>query len=140
MAKNNQWSLTLLRIVLGIIFMYHGYVKLFLPGGFVGTVDLFTSIGIILPKFSALVVAVLEYFGGLLLIIGLLTRWIAVLLILEMLVAFFKVHIKQGFLVTSQAYGYEFILLILTVLIVILLSGAGKLSLGKRFFKNKHLQ
>ena len=136
MAKNNrfnQWTLTILRIVLGVIFTYHGYIKLFAPGGFAGTVDFFTNIGIILPKFSALVVTVAEFFGGLLLLIGLLTRVTAFVLILEMLVAFFKVHIKQGFFISSQAYGYEYVLLILTVLLAILISGPGKLSLGKLF-------
>ena len=63
----------------------------------------------------------------------------ALALMLEMMVALFKVHVKQGFFITSQAYGFEYILLILTVLFVVLISGPGKLSVGKRFFKSKHL-
>ena len=140
MAENDkisQWSLTLLRVVLGIIFLYHGYVKLFVPGAFVGTVGLFTKIGIFLPKISALVVSVVEFAGGILLILGLLTRWTTLLLIIEMVVALFTLHLRNGFLVSNG--GYEFVLLILAALVVIISSGAGKLSVGKKYFKNKHL-
>ncbi len=142
MAKNNkfnEWSLTLLRIVLGIIFTYHGYGKLFVIGGLPGTAAFFAQIGIPLANYAAVLVALVEFFGGLSLLLGMLTKWAAFLLIIEMLVAFFKVHIKQGFFITPQAYGYEFVLLILASLVVIFFSGAGRLSFGKKFFKNKQL-
>ena len=133
-----QWSLALLRIVLGVIFAYHGYLKLFAPGGFKGTVDFFTLIGIPVPGYSALLVSVAEFFGGLLLIFGLITRWTTLILLFQMLVAFFKVHLKNGFLVSKG--GYEFVLLILVALVVVLVNGAGKLSVGKKYFQSKHLQ
>lgn len=142
MAKNNnfnQWSLTLLRVVLGIIFAYHGYVKLFVKGQLVGTATSFAQVGIPLANVSAVVVAFAEFIGGLLLLIGLLTRWTSLVLIFEMLVAFFKVHLKSGFFISSKAYGYEFVLLILAALFVILINGAGALSFGKKFFRSKHL-
>lgn len=141
MANNklNGWALTLLRLILGIIFAYHGYIKLFLPGGFKGTANFFIAIDIPLPVYSALLVSVAEFIGGILLLIGLLTRWASLILIIEMLVALFKVHLKQGFFISTTAYGYEFILLILAALVVVLVNGAGKLSVGKKF-KNKHLQ
>ena len=142
MAKNNnlsQWSLTLLRVVLGIIFAYHGYLKLIVPGGFTGTVAFFTAIKIPLPLYSALVVSVVEFFGGLFLILGLLTKLSSILLIIEMLVAFFKVHSKNGFIITANTYGYEFVLVLIAGLVVIVTSGAGKISIGK-LFKNKNLQ
>ena len=136
MAKNNLngWSLTLLRVVLGIIFTYHGYMKLFAPGGFTGTVQFFASIGIPLAPWSALVAALVEFVGGLALIAGMLTKLSTGLLIIEMLVAFFKVHIRNGFFI-GMSYGYEFVLLILASLVVLMASGAGKLSLGKLFRK-----
>lgn len=141
MEKNNnlnQWPLTLLRVVLGVIFAYHGYLKLFVPGGFVGTVGFFTALGIPLPTYSALLVAVVEFVGGLFLLLGMVTKWSSLLLIIDMLVAFFMVHLKNGFLVSKG--GYEFVLLILAALLVVLVNGAGKLSVGKKYFKNKHLQ
>ena len=136
----NQWTLTLLRAVLGVIFIYHGYLKLFAPKGFESTVGFFTAISMPFPAYSALLAAVVEFVGGILLLIGLLTRWTALFLIIEMAVAFFKVHLKQGFIISPPAYGYEFILLIVASLVVIMLNGAGNLSVGKGYFKSRHLQ
>ena len=138
-SKLNEWSLALLRVVLGVIFAYHGYMKLFVPGGFTGTVGFFTALGLPLPLYSALVVSFLEFFGGLLLLIGLLTRWVLALLIIEMLLAFFKVHLGSGFFISQTSYGYEYLLLILASLVVLLASGTGRLSFGK-MFKSKKLQ
>ena len=141
MAKNgklNEWALALLRVVLGIVFTYHGYVKLFVPGGFKGSVAFFGAIGLPVPVYTALLVSVVEFFGGLALIVGLLTRWASVLLFLEMLVALFKVHVKNGFFIGSS-YGYEFVLVLLGALAVVYAVGAGALAWGNSF-KNKHLK
>jgi len=138
MAKSNKinsWSLGILRIVLGIIFTFHGFTKLFAEGGFTGTVAGFTAIGIPLPLYSALLVSVMEFVGGLFLLFGLVTKWSAAILFVEMLVALFKVHIKNGFLVGTG--GYEFTLLLLAALIVVWVNGAGSYSLGKKYFKDK---
>jgi|SRR3989344_7349995 len=139
MAKNNlnQWTLTLLRVVLGVIFMYHGYLKLFVPGGFTGTVGFFTMLNIPFPLYSALLVSFVEFAGGLFLLFGMVTKWSSLLLIANMLVAFFVVHLKNGFLVSKG--GYEFVLVLLAGLVVVLANGAGKLSVGK-MFKSKHFQ
>ena len=54
MAKKNnmnEWSLALLRVVLGVIFLYHGYLKLFVAGGFTGTVNFLTSLGVPIPLY-----------------------------------------------------------------------------------------
>lgn len=138
--KFNQWTLTLLRVVLGIIFTYHGYGKLFVKGALPATAQFFAAIGIPLANYAAVLVAFVEFFGGLFLLLGFLTRWTTLILIFEMLVAFFKVHFKQGFLIMPPAYGYEFVLLIMVALVVVLVNGPGSLSVGKRFFKNKWLQ
>ena len=139
MAKNsiNQWSLTLLRLVLGVVFIYHGYLKLFVPGGFTGTAQFFISIGLPLPLYSALVASVVEFAGGLFLILGVATKWSSFVLMLEMLVAFFVVHLKNGLLVSKG--GYEFVLVLIAGLIVVFSSGGGRLSLGKKLLKNKQL-
>lgn len=140
MAKNknlNGWSLALLRVVLGVVFLYHGYIKLFVPGGFTGTISFFASLGIPIPVYSALLVSVVEFLGGLFLVLGMVTKWSSALLLIDMLVAFFLVHLKNGLLVSKG--GYEFVLVLLAGLAVVLTSGAGKLSLGK-LLKSKHLQ
>lgn len=139
MAKNNlnEWSLALLRVVLGVILAYHGYLKLFVPGGFKGTVEFFASVGIPLASYSALAASAAEFAGGIFLILGIFTRWTTLVLIFEMLVALFTVHIKNGLLVSKG--GYEFVLLILASLIVLLSNGPGALSLGKMMSKNKKM-
>ena len=131
--------MALLRVVLGFMFLYHSYFKLFVPGGFTGTVGFFKAIGIPAAAYSALLVSVVEFAGGALLILGLLTKWASVVLIIEMIVGLFKVHLKQGYFIMPPAYGYEFVLLILASLVVISTSGAGKLALGK-VFKSRHVK
>ena len=139
MAKNDSsWTIALLRVVLGVIFAYHGYLKLFVPGGFKGTAGFLASLGIPLPLYSALIVSAVEFFGGVFLILGMVTRWSTVLLIIDMLVAFFLVHMKNGLLVSKG--GYEFVLVLLAGLAVVLANGAGKFSLGSKYFKSGHLK
>ena len=53
-----------------------------------------------------------------------------------MLVAFLKVHLKNGLLISNG--GYEFVLALLAALAVVLVNGAGALSFGKRFFKRAY--
>ena len=138
MAKNDSsWTIALLRVVLGVIFAYHGYLKLFVPGGFKGTAAFLASLGIPLPLYSALIVSAVEFFGGVFLILGMVTRWSTVLLIIDMLVAFFLVHMKNGLLVSKG--GYEFVLILIAGLVMMLVNGAGKLSVGK-LFRNRYLQ
>jgi putative oxidoreductase len=142
MAKNGEnklgsWALAFLRVVLGIIFAYHGYVKLFVPGGFKGTVAFFGAIGLPAPAWAALVVAAVEFFGGLALLVGLMTRWASALLFVVMLVAVFKVHLANGFFVSAG--GYEFALSLLGGLAVIYSVGAGNLAWGNSF-KNSNLK
>jgi putative oxidoreductase len=132
-SKLNEWSLTALRVVLGLVFMYHGCMKLFVAGGFPGTVSFFETVGIPLAGYAALLVAVVEFFGGALMILGLLTRYVSMLQMVIMLVAFFTVHLNQGF------NGYKFVLVLMASLLVVMTSGPGKLALGKGL-KNKALQ
>lgn len=144
MAKKNnnmgEWSLALLRIVLGVIFLYHGYLKLFVAGGFKMTAEFMAGIfGVSLAAgaWLGLLVSVAEFAGGVFLVLGVVTRWTALVLIFEMLVALFAVHLRNGFLVSKG--GYEFVLVLIAGLAVVYSSGAGKISFGKRF-KSKNLQ
>ena len=127
-----QWSLTLLRVTLGFIFAYHGYLKLLVPGGFKGTVAFFTAIGIPLPVYSALVVSIVEFVGGIFLIAGFLAKWTSMLIMIDMLAALFKVHLKNGFLIVNG--GFEFVAALIVALAVILLNGPGSLSLDRIVF------
>ena len=108
----------LLRVVLGLVFVAHGYPKLF--GGFSQTVGFFESINLRPAKFWVFVVGVVEFFGGIALILGFATQLAALLIAVNMLVAIYKVKFKQGF-----AGGYEFDLALLMIALSLLLTGAG---------------
>ena len=108
----------ILRVVLGLVFVVHGYPKLF--GGFTQTVGFFDSIGIKPAKFWVFVVGAVEFFGGIALILGFATQIAAALIAINMLVAIWKVKFKMGFM-----NGYEFDLVLLIVALSLVLTGAG---------------
>ncbi|HET9726114.1 MAG TPA: DoxX family protein [Gemmatimonadales bacterium] len=112
-----------LRIGAGLLFMQHGLQKLFGMFGGVGggSVPLVSQFGL---------AGVLETFGSLLIILGLLTRPVALLLALEMLVAFFQVHFPQGGM-PIQNRG-ELPLLFMLVWLFFVGNGAGPFSLDAR--------
>ena len=127
------WSLALLRIFLGIVFAYHGALRLLVPANLSGSIFYFTQVGIPHASFAVYLFGIIELAGGLLLFFGLLTRWSAFIVLLEMIYVFFKVHLKNGILAGSN--GYEFALVLIAGLTVILASGAGKIAVGKVFKK-----
>ncbi|MCB0210381.1 MAG: DoxX family protein [Anaerolineae bacterium] len=121
-----EWGLAILRIVVGIVFLVHGYQKLFLMG-FGGVAGFFGSLGIPLPMVAAIVVTLLEFFGGLALILGFFSRWVSILLVIDMLVAIITVHLANGF--SAGNGGYEFVLTLLAASAAIALAGSGALSI-----------
>ena len=103
-----------LRLAIGAMFMAHGSQKLFgwLGGyGLAGTGEFFAKLGFQPGVFWAGLVGGSEFFGGLCLLIGFLTRWATLPLMVTMLVAIFRVHGSHGFF--SQAGGFEYPLVIL---------------------------
>ncbi|PWF63789.1 oxidoreductase [Shewanella sp. BC20] len=118
-----------LRIPIGIILMAHGSQKLFgwFGGyGLEGTGQWMASIGLTPGYLMALMAGSSEFFGGLLIIIGLLTRPTALVLSFTMVVAIFSVHIGNGLFLSNN--GYEFGLALLAATVSLAVSGAGKLS------------
>ena len=126
-----EYSSLPLRLGLGIVFLVHGYMKLF--GGIPGTTEFFAGIGIPLAGFFAYVVSILEFFGGIALLLGIFVQWTSILLIINMLVALFVVHLPKGFSVGKG--GYEFVFVLLMGLVSLAILGPGKLSLEKVFKK-----
>lgn len=119
-----------LRIPIGIIYMAHGSQKLFgwFGGyGLEGTGQWMASIGIEPGVLMAFLAGSGEFFGGLLLLIGLLTRPAAFVTAFAMIVAILSVHIGNGLFVANN--GYEFGLALLAASVSLLISGAGKASL-----------
>ncbi|MBD9484165.1 DoxX family protein [Pseudomonas sp. PDM14] len=133
LATNAGYGITLLRIVTGLTFAAHGSQKLFgwFGGyGLAGTGQWLESIGIAPGYLMAGLAGSAEFFGGLALIIGLLVRPAAVSLLVAMLVAIFSVHWVNGFFITANGYEYAMILGLISA--VLLIEGAGKLSLDRR--------
>lgn len=118
-------GLTLLRVVVGVIFVMHGWQKL--SWGFHNVAGFLGSLGIPLPTLAAVLLTLVEFVGGIALILGVLTRYFAALLSIDMLVALVVVHIKNGFFAPK---GVEFPLLLLASNLNLMLSGAGALSVS----------
>ena len=121
-------GLTILRITVGIVFLVHGYQKLF-HMGFHGVAGMFGHMGIPLPMISAVVVTLVEFVGGILLVAGVGTRVAAALLAVDMTVAILAVHVKHGF--GAQNGGFEYPLTLLAATLCLALAGGGMLSLRK---------
>jgi putative oxidoreductase len=121
------WGLTILRVVVGIIFLAHGYQKLF-KFGFHGVAEMFGHLGIPLPALFAVVVTLVEFVGGILLIIGFATRIAAALIAIDMVVAIFAVHLKRGFF---NPGGFEYPLILLAATLCLVLAGGGAFSLKR---------
>ena len=123
-----------LRVVTGLLFVYHGYAKVFVMG-MDGVTGFFTNVGIPMASLMAVLVSYGELLGGIALILGLFTHWVAKLNVLIMLGAIYFVHLAKGY--DSMAGGYEYQLMILVVCLYIAAMGAGKYSLDAKLRARK---
>jgi putative oxidoreductase len=136
-STSDDIAFTTLRLVLGVVFFAHGAQKLlgwFGGYGFSGTMGFFThQLGI--PAPLAFLVIATEFFGGLGLILGFLTRIPALGIAVEMIVAIFMVHLPNGFFMNwagnQKGEGYEYHLLAIAVAAVLLVRGAGAYSVDR---------
>jgi putative oxidoreductase len=115
-------GLAVLRVAVATIFIRHGYQKLFVFG-FAGVTGAFTHMGVPLPGFTGPFIGLLEFFGGIALLSGLLTRVFALGFVFDMLFAILLVQLSRGF------SGYELEFLLLGSSLALALTGAGKFSI-----------
>ena len=141
-GKMSEWAPLPLRLVLGISFIYHGYPKLFTVEGHQGFAGMLTKMRVPAPGLMSWLVAGVEVVGGAALIIGAVVAVASLLLLIDMLVALFKVHLAAGFSFMNikgmgpqgpifGMPGYEVNLLIIAGLLTLMLTGAGALSVGQ---------
>jgi putative oxidoreductase len=123
--KRFDTALLVLRLVVGTIFIMHGYQKVF-TFGIAGVTTSFAQMGVPLATLVAPVVAVLELVGGIALVLGVATRIAGLLLAIDMLCAILIVHGKHGFFVPK---GIEFVFGNLGMALALALAGAGAYSL-----------
>ncbi|MEY2459647.1 MAG: putative oxidoreductase [Acidimicrobiaceae bacterium] len=126
-------GLAVLRVAVATIFIRHGAQKLFVFG-FAGVSGAFTHMGVPLPGFTGPFIGLLEFFGGIALLWGFLTRPIALLFVFDMLFAIILVKLKGGF------SGYELEFLLCASSLALFLTGGGSFSvdalLGRRASPN----
>lgn len=131
-SRYGDWASLVLRLALGAIFIVHGGQKLFGwmgGGGIDGTADFFALIGIPAAALAAWVVALVEFGGGVALVVGLFTRVAGALLAIDMIVALLTVHLDRGFLASNN--GYEFVLILGAASIALVLTGSRRWSIDQ---------
>ena len=136
-TSESGFAALVLRVPVGIIFVAHGAQKLFGAfGGYglEGTGQWMASIGMEPGYLLALLAGSGEFFGGLFILLGLLTRPSSVVLAVTMLVAIFSVHFQHGLFMSNN--GYEYALALLAACVSLIFSGSGKLALD-RFIADK---
>jgi putative oxidoreductase len=121
----DEYAAIPLRLVLALIFFVHGAQTLF--GGFGGhglawTGDYLASHNVTPGEFWAVIAGLLGLFGGIALLIGFLTRWVAAAMAIEMIVALVAINLRAGFSATQG--GAEFPLILLAALLSLVLLGS----------------
>jgi len=134
---DNDIATAIVRLVLGVVFFVHGAQKLlgwFGGYGFTGTMGFFTGV-LHIPAIFAFLAIIAEFFGGLGLIFGFLTRVAAFGILSNMVVAIAMVHSQFGFFMNwtgaQRGEGYEYHLLILATTVLLIIRGAGAASVDR---------
>ena len=132
LASKAGTAALILRVPVGLILAAHGAQKLFGwfgGNGLAGTAQWLSSIGMEPGLLMAILAGGAEFFGGLALVLGLLTRPAAIVAAFTMLVAIFSVHISNGLFADNG--GYEYALVLMVALIALAIQGGGSLSMDK---------
>ena len=128
-TTNNSIANIMLRVPVGIILAAHGSQKLFAwfgGYGLEGTGQWMESIGLAPGFLMALLAGSAEFFGGIALMLGFLTRPAAIVSTFTMIIAIFSVHFSNGLFMSNN--GYEFALSLLAVNVALAIQGGGKYS------------
>jgi putative oxidoreductase len=131
---DGEWVLTIARVVLGVVVFAHGAQKLlgwFGGPGLSATLRTFRD-HLRIPAPLAFLAIAAEFFGGLGLIVGLLTRIAALGIAITMVVAMVMVHLRYGFFLNwfgnKPGHGIEYHLIVIALAIVVMVKGAGASS------------
>jgi len=124
------YGATLLRLVLGIVYIMHAYLAavVFGPAGMIGYQ---TAHGVPYPGIGTWYLILAHGLGGVCLVLGLFTRWAALANVPVMLGAVVFVHLKNGFWAHSKPPGYEYALVLVVVSLAVAMIGSGALALRR---------
>ena len=124
------YGATLLRLVLGIVYIMHAYLAavVFGPAGMIGYQ---TTHGVPYPEIGTWYLILAHGLGGVCLVLGLFTRWAALANVPVMLGAVVFVHLKNGFWAHSKPPGYEYALVLVVVSLAVAMIGGGALALRR---------
>lgn len=125
-------AVLILRLFLGFAFLMHGSQKLlgaFGGGGIAGVTGMMSKLGVEPAQVWAWVLSITEFVGGICVFFGILTRFWAAGLVIDMAVAIFKVHMPNGFFAGKN--GFELPMALGVMALVILLTGPGSLSVDR---------
>ena len=142
LSTNSDWTLTIVRTLLGVVFFAHGAQKFLGWYGGPGLKETMRTmhdyLGLPLPLAFAAVAT--EFFGGMGLIVGLLSRVAAVGIAVTMLSAIVMVHGRNGFFMDwfggRKGHGYEYHLLAIALALVLAAKGSGAFSLDHLLFNS----
>ncbi|MFH1770264.1 MAG: DoxX family protein [archaeon] len=121
--KNKEWATIPLRIILAFLLIMPGYNKL---ANLAGTAGFFEGLGVPIAIVFALLVGLIEFVGGIMVLIGLFTRYVVALQAVVMVFAILLAHLSGG---------YEKAALVLLLTVSLMFSGAGQLSVDKNLLK-----
>lgn len=122
-----DYAVTLLRISLGMMYLAHSIVLKFITFGLAGTAGYFVSIG--LPGWLAYVTFAAEAVGGVMLVLGIYARWVAVALIPALLGAIIWAHGGNGWVFNAPDGGWEYPLYLIVLSAAQFLLGEGRYAL-----------
>ncbi|AXC13406.1 Membrane protein, distant similarity to thiosulfate:quinone oxidoreductase DoxD [Acidisarcina polymorpha] len=124
-----------LRLVLGVIMVAHGYTKIIPKGALYSFTQNVAHLG--MPMWLGYVAAFTEFFGGMLLILGLLTRLAALGAAIDMGVAIVKVHLHGGLTGHGNAPGFEYPLALFAIALMVVFTGGGLLAIDQAIGRGK---
>lgn len=123
-----DYGVTLLRVSLGVMYLAHSVVLKLLTFGLAGTAGYFTSIG--LPGWLAYLTFAAEAAGGVMLVLGIQARWVALALIPALAGAILWVHGANGWVFTAPGGGWEYPLYLIVLSVAQALLGDGHYALS----------
>ena len=130
-SLNTDLATLLLRIIFGGMFIFHGYPKL---TGYNQMVEMFGDPIGIGTELSVILVIFAEFFCGIFILVGFLTRYAVIPVFITMLVAYFVAHGKDEFMIKMLPFVYLFLCVVLFIL------GSGKYSVDAALFGKKQVQ